>query len=115
MGLSATSLTGSGLRDWLVQRVSAVILAAYTFFILYILVCCGPIDYASWRALFSHFTMQIATSVVMFMVLLHAWIGIWTVLGDYVKCWVLRLVLHWVVVLGLLALLVWGLVIVWSV
>ncbi|EJO42840.1 hypothetical protein ACINIS123_1954 [Acinetobacter baumannii IS-123] len=27
---SATGLTGSGSRDWFIQRVSAVVLAAYT-------------------------------------------------------------------------------------
>lgn len=31
---SATGLTGSGSRDWFIQRVSAVVLAAYTVVLL---------------------------------------------------------------------------------
>ena len=31
---SATGLTGSGSRDWFIQRVSAVVLAVYTVVIL---------------------------------------------------------------------------------
>jgi succinate dehydrogenase hydrophobic anchor subunit len=31
---SATGLTGSGSRDWYIQRVSAVVLAVYTVVVL---------------------------------------------------------------------------------
>ena len=42
---SATGLTGSGSRDWFIQRVSAVILAVYTVVILGWVLCNGGFNY----------------------------------------------------------------------
>ncbi|MFI8039371.1 succinate dehydrogenase, hydrophobic membrane anchor protein, partial [Acinetobacter baumannii] len=42
---SATGLTGSGSRDWFIQRVSAVVLAAYTVVLFGWILCKGGFDY----------------------------------------------------------------------
>lgn len=34
MVTNVTSLTGNGLKDWLIQRVTAVYFAVYTIFII---------------------------------------------------------------------------------
>lgn len=45
---SATGLTGSGSRDWFIQRVSAVVLAAYTVVLFGWILCKGGFDYQQW-------------------------------------------------------------------
>ena len=45
---SATGLTGSGSRDWFIQRVSAVILAIYTVVIFAWILCNGGFSYEHW-------------------------------------------------------------------
>ena len=42
-----------GLRDWLVQRVSAVVMALYTLLFVVILIAAPPRHYGAWKALFA--------------------------------------------------------------
>ena len=42
-----------GWRDWLVQRVTAVIMAAYTVLVLFLLLWFGGLDRAAWQATFA--------------------------------------------------------------
>ena len=114
MVTSVTSLTGNGLRDWLVQRISAVYLAAYALFLMGYLVFHPNLDYHQWRGLFDCVWMQFATMLLIVSLLLHAWIGIWTVTTDYVKCTVIRLSVQMAVMLFLLGLFIWGIHIFWG-
>jgi succinate dehydrogenase / fumarate reductase, membrane anchor subunit len=114
MVANVTSLTGNGLKDWLIQRMTAVYFAVYSFFIFGFLLLHPQMNYAQWHALFSNTLMQIATVISLFAILLHAWIGIWTVTTDYMKCTVLRLSVQMVVVLWLLGQFIWGLMILWG-
>ncbi len=103
-----------GLRDWLVQRVSALLIGLYTIFILIYLLRNQPTYYAQWHALFHHLFMKIATFIVLLSVVWHAWIGLWTVFTDYVKNTAVRLTLEILVLLLLLAYLSWGFEILWT-
>jgi succinate dehydrogenase / fumarate reductase membrane anchor subunit len=96
-----------GFYEWIVQRVSAVLIGAYGVFIFAFLLCHQPMQYAVWHGLFSHLVMKIATFVVLLAILWHAWIGLWTVFTDYVKCGVLRLFLEILLVLVLLSYFAW--------
>ncbi len=51
MVTAVTNMGRSGVSDWLMQRVSAVILLAYFLFVAFVLL--GGVDYASWKALYS--------------------------------------------------------------
>lgn len=109
-----TSLTGNGLKDWLIQRVTAVYFAAYTFFLFGFLLMHPALSYEQWHGLFSNIGVQIASAIALLALTLHAWIGIWTVTTDYMKCTVLRLSVQMIVVLWLLSQLLWGLMILWG-
>lgn len=109
-----TSLTGSGVQDWLIQQVTAALLAIYTLFLIGYLMLHSPLQYADWHALFRNNFMRICTFLVMFSIVYHTWVGLWTVFTDYIKCAWLRLTLQIVVILALLGFLVWGVVIVWN-
>ncbi len=109
-----TSLTRNGLRDWLVQRVSAIILAVYTLFILGFIVWHQPLDYSTWHHLFSSNWMRVSSLLALLSLLAHTWIGIWTITTDYLKCACVRLVAQVIVMLALFGCLIWGILILWS-
>jgi len=108
-----TSLTGNGLKDWLIQRLTAVYFALYCFFLLGYCVVVAPLNASVWQALFAHPGMKIASIIALLALVLHAWIGIWTVTTDYLKCTALRLSIQLLVGAGLLAEFIWGIGIFW--
>ena len=105
---------GIGLRDWIVQRLSAIAIGVYALFIVIYLLCHDPLYFAQWQALYQHLLMRMATFIVILAILWHSWIGIWTVLTDYVKPALVRLSLQGFVILLLLAYGVWGFDILWG-
>lgn len=111
---NATSLTGSGIRDWLLQRVSAVVLAIYSIIILSVVIIQKNWAYEDWHAFFNLGWVKIFSFIALLSVLAHAWIGMWTVFTDYISCSVLRLCLQVLLVLLLLVLFVKGILIIWG-
>jgi succinate dehydrogenase / fumarate reductase membrane anchor subunit len=114
MVTNVTSLTGNGLKDWLIQRVTAVYFAVYSIFLFGFLLVHPNLNYDQWHELFANPVFQIATVISLLALSLHAWIGIWTVTTDYMKCTVIRLSVQLIVALWLLSQFVWGLMIVWG-
>jgi succinate dehydrogenase / fumarate reductase membrane anchor subunit len=102
-----------GLRSWLVQRMSAVVMALYTALFLAAVLVVRPGDHAAWRALFAHGWMRVATLVFFVSLLLHAWVGVRDILMDYVKPTGLRLGLEVAVIVALVALGGWAIDILW--
>jgi len=92
-----------GLRDWLLQRISAVYLAGFLVYLL-ARIGFGPAqDYAAWHAWFTHPLMTVASAGFVLAVLLHGWVGMRDVVLDYVRRLPLRLLL-----LSLIGLLLTG-------
>lgn len=98
-----------GLHDWIVQRATAILIGIYTLFIIIYLLTAVPLGYTRWHQLFNNVGMQIASCIVLLAIVWHAWLGLWTVLTDYIKNGALRLVLQSLVILILLGYLFWGL------
>lgn len=103
-----------GIRDWLVQRVSALVMAAYSLLFVAVLIVCSPSDYDQWRELFAPTWMRLATFVFFLSLLWHAWIGMRDILMDYVKPAGLRLGLEAAVALTLVAYGGWAIQILWG-
>ena len=112
---SILSVTHQGLRDWVIQRVSAVLMAIYSVFFLIYFVCHPGLSFTEWHDLFAHTGMKIASILFLVCILFHAWIGVWTIFTDYVKSFVLRAILNFFVLLMLAACFFWGLLILWSI
>jgi succinate dehydrogenase membrane anchor subunit len=104
-----------GLRDWLAQRVTAVVMTLYTLLFLVILVAAPPRHYVAWKSLFAAQPMKLATFVFLISLFFHAWIGLRDILMDYVKPAAWRLSLQVLVILALVAYAGWSLQILWSV
>lgn len=114
MVTNITSLTGNGLKDWLIQRVTAVYLGCYFVFLAVYILAHPQLAYYQWQSLFACLWFKIATISAFSAFIAHAWIGIWTVTTDYITCTALRLTVQMAVALGLFAQLVWGVMIVWG-
>jgi len=103
-----------GLRDWLVQRITAVMMVIYSLFIAgYVLT--HALTYDAWTALFSGNLMRTITLLFLLSVFYHAWIGIRDIVMDYVKPASIRLLIHVLVILALLLYSIWSVQILWGV
>ncbi len=109
------ALTGSGVRDWLIQRVTALLILAYVITLVTYVVQHAPLTYAAWHQFFACHVVKIVTTLILLSVVWHAWIGMWTVFTDYIKPRMLRRVLTVSVIIYLFYNLVWGLDLVWSI
>lgn len=103
-----------GLRDWILQRITSVFIGVYALATLGYLLFAKPLDFAAWQAAHQHIGVKIFTLLVLLSVLIHAWIGLWTVFTDYVKNIPLRFILEIIVGLLLIAYVVWGIDILWG-
>ena len=103
-----------GLMDWLVQRLTAVVMAVYTLLLLAIVLWNGGIDYPLWTDLFAHRGFKLASFLFMVALLYHAWIGVRGVLMDCSKPAGVRLLLETVTVIALVAYLGWTLQLLWG-
>ena len=114
MLIDITSLSASGLRDWFTQRVTAVLLAAYTGLILGFLFTHHPLSYDQWHGFFSQAWVRIFTVFIVFSLLFHAWIGMWIVSTDYLKKAWIRISFQLFIIFALLACMLAGILIVWG-
>ena len=103
-----------GLRDWLAQRVTAVVMLVYTMLVLMALVMLPKFDYWSWKALWQLPLMRYATVLFVVALLFHAWIGVRNIFMDYIKDAGVRLTLYVVVILALIAYGAWAVQILWT-
>ena len=103
-----------GLRDWLSQRVTAIVITLYTILLLGIVLWNGGPDYPTWKAVFADGAFRVATFLFMASLLWHAWVGVRNILMDYVKPTGVRLVLEIVVICALVAYAGWTIALLWG-
>lgn len=109
---SATGLTGSGSRDWVLQRLSAVVLAIYSIVVVGFFLF-NDVNFEVWHGFMMSLPMKLFSLVAILSLVFHAWVGMWTVFTDYVKSSGLRIVLQAIVIVAILAYLFWGVMIFW--
>jgi succinate dehydrogenase / fumarate reductase membrane anchor subunit len=102
-----------GVRDWLVQRFSAVYLAIYGTVFVVVLAAHGPLEFVTWRAWFESPWIRYATLLFAISLYLHAWVGMRDVFMDYLKPTWLRLSAEAVSILALVLYSVWTVSILW--
>jgi succinate dehydrogenase / fumarate reductase membrane anchor subunit len=96
-----------GWKDWLVQRVSGVVMVCYTIAMLGVLLYHGGMSYALWHALFANGLFRVATLIVGLALLWHAWIGMRDIWMDYIKPTAVRLILEVLTLVTLAAYAAW--------
>lgn len=103
-----------GGRDWLVQRVTGVIMATFTLvLLLQVIFTKGAIGYDTWSAIFSTQWMRLLTFVTAASLAWHAWVGVRDIWMDYVQAAGLRLTLHVLTLVWLAACLGWVMQVLW--
>jgi len=115
MVASVTNFGRSGLYDWIIQRLSAVILALYTLFLLGFVIASPDLQYSQWQGLFAQAWMKVFSLVALIAICAHAWVGMWTISTDYLKKTAVRFGFQLVCAGFLFVYLVWGIDILWSV
>ncbi|HTN93515.1 MAG TPA: succinate dehydrogenase, hydrophobic membrane anchor protein, partial [Gallionella sp.] len=74
-----------GLRDWLLQRITAVLMAVYLVLLAGYLLMQPYVDYDVWTALFSSQVVRTFTLLFLLSLFYHAWVGIRDIVMDYIK------------------------------
>jgi succinate dehydrogenase / fumarate reductase membrane anchor subunit len=102
-----------GLRDWLAQRVTAVVMTVFILWLAVALMVSPPQDYTDIKALFDNRWIRIGSFLFLLSLFWHAWIGMRNILMDYVHSSGVRLALEILVILSLLFYAVWSVEILW--
>jgi succinate dehydrogenase / fumarate reductase, membrane anchor subunit len=111
---SVSSLTRNGLRDWLIQHLTAAFMTIYVVGLVAYVIAHPAMDFYSWHALFTNNFIRIATLLFYLFLVVHAWIGLWTIATDYLKNTFIRLAFLMIVLLILFATLIWCIQILWG-
>ena len=112
---SVIGVNHQGLRDWLFQRVSAVVMAVYSFAMVLYFLFMPHFAFDDWHDLIGQTWMKVATIVFIVSLLYHAWIGMWTVVTDYIKPTALALLAHVFIFFVLFSCFFWALMILWGI
>ena len=104
-----------GLKDWAIQRATALIMAVCTVVLAVVMVLVAPHSFESWRAMFASGLVRFVALVFLMSLFYHAWIGVRDILMDYVKPDGLRLVLMIATAAVLVGYAGWALGILWRV
>ncbi|WP_097461913.1 succinate dehydrogenase, hydrophobic membrane anchor protein [Mangrovitalea sediminis] len=111
---SVTNFGRSGVYDWMVQRVTAIVLALYTIFMLGFILLSSDLNYATWSALFSNTWMRIFSLMALISIGAHAWVGLWTITTDYLKVTSARFIVQALCGVVMFIYFVWGVQILWG-
>ena len=103
-----------GLRDWLIQRITASVMAVYSAALAGYLLLQPRLNYDVWTGLFSGQSMRTFTLLFLLCLFYHAWIGVRDIVMDYVKPVSIRLLIHVLVILALLLYAIWAVQILWG-
>jgi succinate dehydrogenase membrane anchor subunit len=103
-----------GMRDWLVQRVTAAVMAVYVLVVAGYLLRQPAFGYDVWLELFSGNIMRSFSLLFLLSLFYHAWIGVRDIVMDYVKPAGIRLLVHVLVILVLILYMIWSVQILWG-
>lgn len=122
MVTSVTNFGRSGLVDWLAQRISGVVLLLYVVFLTFFLLTNPALTFNEWEALFQQNWMRTFSLLALLSMIVHAWVGLWSVTTDYITtrqlgaiATPLRLSLQGIAALIAFYYLLWGIQILWGI
>jgi len=104
-----------GMRLWLAQRLSAVVMAVYLIIFVLLLLVKQPVGYEGWLELMSPWWWRLFTLLFFISLVMHAWLGVRDVFKDYIFNIKLRAVMQVLVDVLLIVYLFWSGVILWSI
>jgi succinate dehydrogenase / fumarate reductase, membrane anchor subunit len=103
----------SGLRDWILQRLTGVCIGLYVLFVgFYIYI--GGFNYTNIITLLSLSYFKIISIIFIFSIVLHASIGIGIIITDYIKHNLLRIIIDFLINIILLSYVFFVMQIIWG-
>ena len=102
-----------GLRDWLAQRITALLMTLFTLAVVVQVLLPGEMGYDKWAGIFSRQWMKVLTFVVIVSLLYHVWVGMRDVWMDYVKPVAIRLALQVFTLVWLVGCAGWAIQVLW--
>ncbi|MBQ0958835.1 succinate dehydrogenase, hydrophobic membrane anchor protein [Ideonella sp. 4Y11] len=102
-----------GLRDWLAQRITALLMALFTVVLLVQVLMPGEMGYDKWAGIFAAQWMKFLTFSVIVALAWHAWVGVRDIWMDYVKPVGIRLALHVFTIVWLVGCAGWAIQVLW--
>lgn len=105
----------TGLRAWLVQRMSAVYMLFFIIFLLTHFILDPPKSYTAWRDWILSPGPNVSTTIFFAALLAHTWVGIRDVIMDYVHPIAARIIALALLGLCLMCMSVWVIRILWLV
>jgi succinate dehydrogenase / fumarate reductase membrane anchor subunit len=102
-----------GSRDWLVQRVTAALMALFTLALLVQVLMPGELGYDRWAGIFASQWMKVLSFVVIVSLAWHAWVGMRDIWMDYVKPVGVRLLLQVFTIVWLVGCAGWAVQVLW--
>jgi len=110
-------ITGAhyGVRDWLMQRITAAVMAAYLLVLAFFLLTHQPLHYADWHDFFACEAVRLATILFLVSLFLHTWVGVRNVFMDYLENVIIRLAAQVLAILTLTAYAAWSIQILWGI
>lgn len=88
---NASALGRNGVHDFIPVRATAIVLTLYIIYMVGFFATTGEISWEVWTGFFASGFTKVFTLLALVSILIHARIGMWQVLTDYVK----PLALHW--------------------
>jgi succinate dehydrogenase / fumarate reductase membrane anchor subunit len=98
----------AGFTEWLLQRVSAVYLAGFCFYLAARVLVSPFKSHAAWLEWFAHGGVRLAWALALASLLVHAWTGMRSVYLDYLKPLWVRFVVQTLTALALAAMALWS-------
>jgi succinate dehydrogenase / fumarate reductase membrane anchor subunit len=102
-----------GLRDWLSQRVTAVLMAIFTLALIVQVLFGAKLGYMRWAQIFSSQWMKVLTFITIVSLAWHAWVGVRDIWMDYVKPVGIRLALQVFTLAWLVGCAGWAVQVLW--
>ncbi len=102
-----------GMRDWLAQRVTGIVMALYTIILLVTFLTGTNFSYEGWAGMFARQWFKIATFVTFVSLIYHAWVGMREIWMDYVHALSIRLTLQVATIVWLTGCAGWAAQIIW--
>jgi succinate dehydrogenase / fumarate reductase, membrane anchor subunit len=97
-----------GFKDWLSQRLTAVVMAVFTIVLLGAFLVSKDKGYVAWAGLFSNTWMKMLTIVALVCMSYHMWVGVRDIWMDYVKSTGVRLGLQMATILWIIGCLAYA-------
>ena len=104
---------GYGLKDWLAQRITGVVMAVFTLIMFAAALGGAMASRGAWPAFLANGFIRFLSFLFIVSLCYHAWVGVRDIWMDYLNSAALRLFLHVMTLLALVGYAGWAIQIIW--